>query len=99
MGKFIAYTILGTLASFAVILYLSLWPHLEQLPAFANGITPEAVLQELQAFCVTLAISWIAWWSVSGILSLVLLSVGKHTWIVLFIVSLAAVSGITVLIT
>ena len=99
MGKFIAYTVLGTLASFAVIVYLSLWPHLERLPGFADGITPEALLRELPSFGITLAISWIAWWSVSGILSLTLLAVGKHTWIVLFICSLAAICGITALIT
>ena len=99
MGKFIAYTVLGTLASFAIIVYLSLWPHLERLPSFAGGVTFQALLGEISSFGITLAISWIAWWSVSGILSLVLVSVGKHAWVVLFIFSLAAILGITILIT
>lgn len=99
MGKFIAYTVLGTLATFAIILHLSLLPHLERLPSFAGGITPAAVISELPSFLVTLALSWIAWWSVSGVLSLILYSLGKYTGVILFIVSLAAIFGITVLIT
>ena len=99
MGKFIAYTVVGTLASFAIITYLSLMPHLMQLPSFAGGVTLQAVLGEYRAFLLTLALSWIAWWSVSGILSLILYSVGKYTGIILFILSLGAVFGITVLIT
>lgn len=99
MGKFIVYTVLGTLATFGVILHLSLLPHLAGLPAFSDGVTPQAVLSELPAFLMTLAISWLSWWSVSGILSLVLYSLGKYTLIVLFILSLAAITGITVLIT
>lgn len=98
MGKFIAYTILGTLATFAVMAYLSLLPHLEALPAFADGITPEAIISELPAFLITLAISWIVWWSVSGIFSLILYSFGKYTMVALFIISLTAIFGITVLI-
>ena len=47
MGKFIAYTVLGTLATFAIIVHLSLMPHLEGLPAFADGVTPGAVISEL----------------------------------------------------
>lgn len=99
MGKFILYTVLGTLATFAIILHLSLLPHLQELPSFANGLTAEAVLAELPSFLLTLALSWIAWWSVSGILSLILYSLGKYTGIALFILSLGAIFGITVLIT
>ena len=99
MGKFIAYTVLGTLATFAIILHFSLLPHLELMPSFAGGITPAAVLAELPSFGITLALSWIAWWSVSGILSLVLYSVGKYTGVVLFFLSIGAVLGITLLIT
>lgn len=98
MGKFIAYTILGTLATFAIIVYLSLLPHLLLLPAFAEGITPQAVLSEYKSFLLTLALSWIVWWSVSGIFSLILYSIGKYTYIVLFLISLAAIFGITKLI-
>lgn len=98
MGKFIAYTVLGTLATFAIIVHLSLLPHLEELPAFAGGVTPGAVISELPSFLITLAISWITWWSVSGIFSLVLYSLGKYTMVVLFILSLAAIFGITLLI-
>ncbi len=99
MGKFIAYTIHGTLATFAVILYLSLLPHLRELPGFAGGISVAAVMSELPSFLITLALSWIAWWSVSGMLSLVLLSLGKYTWLVLFLLSFGTICGITVLIT
>lgn len=98
MGKFIAYTVLGTLGTFAIIVYLSLLPHLKELPAFADGITPGAVISELPSFLITLAVSWIAWWSISGIFSLVLYSLGKYTMSVLFIISLATVFGITLLI-
>ncbi|MCC8193288.1 MAG: hypothetical protein LIP28_01395, partial [Deltaproteobacteria bacterium] len=97
--KFILYTILGTAATFAILLHMSLLPHLEELPAFAGGITPKAVLGELPSFLITLAVSWIAWWSVSGILSLVLYSLGKYTNVALFVISLAAIFGITTLIT
>lgn len=99
MGKFILYTICGSLATFAIILHLSLLPHLETLPSFANGLTVDAVLSELPSFAITLAISWIAWWSVSGILSLILYSLGKYTGIILFVLSLGAIFGITLLIT
>lgn len=99
MGKFIVYTVVGTLATFAILLHLSLMPHLMQTPSFANGVTVAAVFQEFHAFALTLALSWIAWWSVSGLLSLVLYSLGKYTWAVLFILSLGAIFGITVLIT
>ena len=99
MGKFILYTVLGTLATFAIIVHLSLMPHLQELPSFANGLTTDAVLAELPSFLLTLALSWIAWWSVSGILSLILYSLGKYTGIILFIASIAAITGITLLIT
>lgn len=99
MGKFILYTVVGTLATFAVIVYLSLWPHLMQLPSFKNGPTVMAVLAEYRAFLLTFALSWIAWWSVSGLLSLILYSLGKYTGIILFAVSLGAIIAITVLIT
>lgn len=99
MGKFIAYTVLGTLTTFAIFVYLSLLPHLRDLPAFADGVTLQAVMTELPSFFVTLAVSWIAWWSISGIFSLVLYSFGKYTTPVLFILSLSAVTGITFLIT
>lgn len=99
MGKFVAYTVLGTLATFAIILHLSLLPHMMRLPGFANGITLKAVLGELPSFLVTFAISWIAWWSVSGLLSLLLYSFGKYTVPILFCISLATIFGITVLIT
>lgn len=99
MGKFVLYTVVGTLATFAIIVHLSLMPHLLQSPAFAGGVTASAVIRELPSFLFTLALSWIAWWSVSGLLSLVLYSVGKYTGVVLFILSLASVFGITVLIT
>ena len=98
MGKFIAYTVLGTLSTFAVIVYLSLWPYLTRLPVFAAEITPEGVLQEIQTFAIAFGISWIIWWSVSGLIALLLLSFNKINWIALFILSLAAVSGITALI-
>ncbi len=99
MGKFIFYTILGTLATFAVIVYMSLLPSLADLPAFTNGLTIDAALTELPSFLITLAISWIIWWSVSGIMGLVLYACGKCAGSVLFILSLGAVSGITFLIT
>ena len=99
MGKFILYTVFGTLATFAIIVHLSLLPHLADLPSFSNGLTVDAVLSELPSFLLTLAISWIAWWSVSGIMSLILYSLGKYTGIILFILSLGAVFGITLLIT
>ncbi|CAK7009058.1 MAG: hypothetical protein DELT_00367 [Desulfovibrio sp.] len=99
MGKFIAYTVVGTLATFAIIMHISLMPHLAQSPAFENGVTVAAVISELPSFLFTLALSWIAWWSVSGLLSLVLYSLGKYTWLIQFVLSLAAVFGITVLIT
>lgn len=98
MGKFITYTVLGTLITFGILLHFSLLPHLEQLPAFAAGITPEAVLSELSAFGLTLALSWIAWWSVSGTLSLLLCSLGKYTTLALFFLSAGIVLGITILI-
>lgn len=98
MQKFILYTALGTLATFAVLIHLSLLPHLAQTPSFANGVTLKAVLGEHKAFLFTLVTSWIVWWSVSGLFALVLHSVGKYTWIVLFIVSLGAIFGITTLI-
>ena len=98
MGKFILYTVVGTLATFAILLHLSLMPHLMQMPSFANGVTVSAILSEIHAFALTLALSWIAWWSVSGLLSLILYSLGKYTGIVLFILSLGAIFGITVLI-
>lgn len=99
MGKFIAYTVLGTLATFAITVYFSLLPHLADFPSFANGLTFGAVLAALPSFLITLAISWIAWWSVSGILALILLSLGKYTAPILFLLSLGAVFGITLLIT
>lgn len=99
MGKFVLYTVVGTLATFAIIVHLSLMPHLMQSPAFSGGVTASAIFSELHSFFFTLALSWIAWWSVSGLLSLILYSVGKYTGVVLFILSLASVLGITVLIT
>lgn len=99
MGKFVLYTVAGTLATFAIFLHLSLLPHLMQTPAFAGGITFSAVLQEIRVFAMTLALSWISWWGVSGLLSLLLYSLGKYTWFILFILSLCAIVGITLLIT
>jgi hypothetical protein len=99
MGKFIAYTLLGTVATFAIIVHVSLLPHLADFPSFADGLTVAAVLHELPSFLITLAISWITWWSVSGILFLLLHSLGKCTGIILFILSLGAIFGITLLIT
>lgn len=98
MGKFILYTVVGTLATFAIITCLSLMPHLLQLPAFAGGVTLKAVLSEYSSFLITLALSWIAWWSISGIYSLILYSLGKYTVIILFILSLTTVFVITKLI-
>lgn len=98
MGKFLLYTVVGVLATFGILVHFSLMPHLMQLPAFSGGVSPAAVLSELPAFLFTLTLSWIAWWSVSGLLSLILYSIGKYTGIVLFILSLASVFGITVLI-
>lgn len=99
MAKFFAYTIFGTLLTFAIILHFSLLPHLKQMPSFAGGVTPAAILAELPSFGFTLVLSWIAWWSVSGILALMLYSAGKYTAVALFFLSLAAVLGITILIT
>jgi hypothetical protein len=99
MGKFILYTVVGTLATFAIIVHLSLMPHLLQSPAFAGGVTVAALISKLPSFLFTLALFWIAWWSVFGVLSLVLYFVGKYTGVVLFILSLASVLGIMVLIT
>lgn len=99
MGKFIIYTVLGTLATFAVIVHLSLLPYLMQLPGFADGVTPRAVFGELHAFLLTLALSWVAWWSVSGVLSVLLYGLGRFSAVVLFILSLGAVIGITIMIT
>ena len=99
MRKFVLYTVAGTLATFAIIVHLSLLPHLMQLPSFSQGITVNAIFREIHAFGITLALSWIAWWSVSGLLSLILYSVGKYTNIVLFFLSLAVIFVITMLIT
>jgi len=99
MGKFIIYTVAGTLATFGIIVYFSLMPHLMQLPAFKSGVTAAALLGEYSSFLLTLALSWVAWWSISGMLSLILYSTGKYTGIALFILSLGAVLGITILIT
>jgi hypothetical protein len=98
MGKFILYTIAGTLATFAIFLHLSLLPHLMQTPAFAGGVTFGAVMHELRAFAMTLALSWIAWWGISGLFSLILYSLGKYTWFVLFLLSLSAIFGVTLLV-
>lgn len=98
MGKFIVYTVVGTLATFAILLHFSLLPHLMQTPGFAGGVTAASVLGEIHAFALTLAISWIAWWSVSGLLSIILYSLGKYTGVVLFVLSLGAIFGITLLI-
>lgn len=99
MGKFIIYTVFGTLATFAIIVHVSLLPHLAEFPSFANGFTVAAVLHELPSFLTTFAVSWITWWSVSGILFLLLYSLGKYGEIPLFILSLGAIFGITLLIT
>ena len=99
MGKFILYTVLGTAAAFAVIVHVSLLPHLLKLPSFANGITSTAVLTELPAFLTTLGMSWIIWWGVSGLFCVLLYSIGKYSSIVLFLLSLASIYGITELIT
>lgn len=98
MGKFIVYTVIGTLATFAILLHLSLMPHLMQMPGFAHGVTVSAIVGEIHAFALTLALSWIAWWSVSGLFFLILHSLGKYTGIVLFFLSLGTIFGITVLI-
>ena len=95
MRSFIIYTLLGTLATFSVLVYLSLLPHFEKFPRFINGFTPGALLEQWCAFFMTLALSWILWWSVSWLLSLVLYSLGRATWIILFLLSLAAITGIT----
>ena len=99
MGKLITYTLLGTVSSFAIIVHMSLMPHLMQLPGFANGVTVQAIRSEFYPFLLTLALSWIAWWSVSGLLAIVLYATGKYSWIVLFILSLGVIFGITALIT
>ena len=98
MGKFFLYTIAGTLATFAIFLHLSLLPYLMQTPGFVDGLTLSAVLGEFRVFAMTLALSWICWWGVSGILSLILYSIDKYTWIVLFLLSLGAIFGITLLV-
>lgn len=99
MGTFILYTVAGTLATFAILLHFSLLPYLLRMSAFANGVTMGALLGEWRSFAMTLAIAWIVWWSVSGLLSLLLLSLGKYTTVALFLLSLATVLGITLLIT
>jgi hypothetical protein len=99
MGKFILYTILGTAATFAILLHLSLLPHLMKLPDFANGPTADAILGEMPAFLMTLAISWIIWWSISGMLLTVFYSIGNYSTLILFSFSLAVVFGVTLLIT
>lgn len=99
MGKFIFYTVAGTLGTFAVILHFSLLPHLMQTPAFASGATLAAIWSELSAFAFTVTLSWVIWWSVSGLLATALCVTGKFTAAALFVLSLGAVSGIVVLIT
>ena len=99
MRTFIIYTVLGTLATFGILVYFSLIPHLQKLPSFAGGFTQTALLGQAHAFLMTFAIAWITWWSISGLLSLILYSLGKYTTIVLFVLSLAAVTGITIIIT
>lgn len=99
MTKFVLYTVIGTLVTFAIVVYLSLLPHLMELPSFREGVTVAAVFGEYHAFLLTLALSWIAWWSVSGMLALILYSIGKHNGVLLFVLSVAVVTGITVLIT
>lgn len=93
------YTVTGTLVTFAIVVYLSLLPHMMELPAFREGVTVAAVLGEYHAFLLTLVLSWITWWSVSGMLALILYSIGKHTGATLFVLSTAVVTVITVLIT
>ena len=98
MVKFILYTIIGTLATFAIFLHLSLLPHLMRTPGFADGIHFSAVMHEFRAFAMTLAFSWITWWGISGLFALVMFSLGRFSWIVLFLLSLTAAFGITLLV-
>ena len=98
MGKFILYTLLGTVATFGIILHLSLLPHLMKLPSFAGGLTSEALLGQSSSLLLTLAVSWVIWWSISGMLATLFYSIGNCSALVLFSLSLAAIFGITHLI-
>ena len=99
MRSFLLYTLFGTLATFGLLVYLSLLPHFAKLPGFAGGFTPEALLSQWSAFLMTLGLSWVAWVSVYGLLSLILYLLGKCTAILLFFLSLIATAGIALAIT
>ncbi|GHV51934.1 hypothetical protein FACS1894168_4120 [Deltaproteobacteria bacterium] len=95
MGQFIFYTVIGTLATFAITLHFSVLPQLMQTEAFARGLTMMALLRSWRHLAMIFALCWVAWWGVSGLFSLFL---HKQNGLILFVVSLGFIAGIMILV-